>query len=902
MPDETDMPKESKTDKFNIGPGEEHFQKFRIGDTEEELKRARGPGWRSEMPEIQMQLTPEEIISEILQREGEGYREQDAYWFTNRNFRRIIGGLEALHSESEAELEASGTHASKIEELQEKEEEAADDEDRRRIGQRIAKLQEERAKEKEKREEQAKEIRENLPVYYERLMVNWFVGVDGELNKQYLQFRNPIPYDVREEDQNVETIEKAVKIALYEEEWAETPEAKFWLYMIDRGRLWVNAKRDVEKGQAGGLDKFYDWKKVLSQVHERFRIDPPTVSYEIAYSETLRAPELPELEEPLTDEAKERIAGREKAIRYSAEARFWSMAVASVTQGEFDKDGNFVNYVGGEPIVSPLITEKERVFIQLLFGLNEEGGWIDYDDTGWVEYEGRKFPQKMLNWYSMKSTDANKERYIATMSYLLTEDIRTKFEGPEYMVEEPSQKDAALQNLRELALKIKQNVEERRKEWFTPEIEEDRLLADIVIKSQVVEDFGHKAVVHLGWGFDYKVEDGEAKREQDIGSTIVALDNGGFLWRDYFKTNQGKGWSRSLVPEMDQEYMDFLDTQSPLYKPDLKDMKEIYPDINLTEEELDSNELATSHFQELKQNIFNIDPEHPEVGEAMWKYYQSLVWYWATRYKDRDGNRIIIPMWTPPAIEAINFWMTQAWDPREKIKDKIEDGIITPGGETVWEALQKGGDLSKKEWSSVDASQMTDMAYYVNLVTAGQTVRILEVMNSKPELIGDQLKAFFEYSSMLAELEKRGDLWDREDQIPFPMINATLISQFIVATTGTIKSDIISEDGGNRETLGWWVASDLTEWALMIEDNIPGDRDGVENYKKCMLAFLDYWYLEYVRMSYGASKELSKQGETEGIVQTGRERAVNKKFVILAKEHGYDVKKQDPKAKPESRL
>lgn len=47
------------------GPGKEHFEKFKIGTPEEELKRSRGPEWRSEIPDIRMKLEDDEERHEL---------------------------------------------------------------------------------------------------------------------------------------------------------------------------------------------------------------------------------------------------------------------------------------------------------------------------------------------------------------------------------------------------------------------------------------------------------------------------------------------------------------------------------------------------------------------------------------------------------------------------------------------------------------------------------------------------------------------------------------------------------------------------------------------------------------------------------------------------------------------
>lgn len=57
------------------GPGKEHFEKFKIGSTEEDMEKFRGPEWRSEVPDIRMQLKEDDSVRRVeYEQSQERYR------------------------------------------------------------------------------------------------------------------------------------------------------------------------------------------------------------------------------------------------------------------------------------------------------------------------------------------------------------------------------------------------------------------------------------------------------------------------------------------------------------------------------------------------------------------------------------------------------------------------------------------------------------------------------------------------------------------------------------------------------------------------------------------------------------------------------------------------------------
>lgn len=804
---------------------EQYPGKFSIGPSEEEINRRKGPAWQHTMPDIRMQdqtqkqREDEEDLRRRLAKEGEEQpgnfiREQDPFYGLNRNFQRIIRGLERLQADEVPEVEKT-------------------------------------------------KIRERLPVYHENLAFIYFLGVEAEINNDYLRFDNPVPYDTRTEDFNFEGLQKAIKIAFKEEEWARSEEARYWLLRVDRDIRWMAASRDLIKGMAALMDKHFDWDLMLQQVKERFREDPLSGFYEITFKRNFRGPELPS-NEHISDQDKEKLALRERGVRYHSQNRFWSMAVASVHQGEYDSQGQFRTRMGKfeeNGKWKETLSDKEREFIRLLFGTNSKGGWINYDDASWAEYKGRKVPHKMLNWQAMKDTLVNKERYIFTMSYLLAHNIKDELNKPEYRNKV---------DLRSFVRKIKTEVDERRKTVYTPDISYDQLFADVVVKSGIIFDWGHKTSVHTSWGYNYN-EKGE--RVVDSGGTTIAMDQSGFWWREFYRSNVGKGWPKSILPDMDWTYVNYLENKPPDYKPTLKDLNEVYENegkqLAITEEEVKQNELSSLSYRRLKSAIQEINP-------ALWEYLKDKVWYWVTPYKDKEGRNLVLPIWTPPTLESINYWKTIPFDPRGDIKDKIEmengKPKITQGDPSVWDALLAGEDLSEKEWGEVDESQLRDMAYYVHLVTLGQTEQLLNITNSGPELIGKEMEKFFLIARMLAELRKRGDLGDRDEEMPFVAINVSFIPLLINAATAH-KRRIIDEDGASSHMLGEWVSGDLEEWRRSIEFSTPQERVGMKGYRDAMLAFFDFYATQFILTanSVGLARSGSERRHTEHIIKIVKE-------------------------------
>ena len=824
MPEDSDMKEQDGyPNKFNIGTPHEDLKKFRedrsesklpdIGATEEDIEKFQKPVYQSELPDVRMQRSEEDVDLINRERENEGrtdIRVQDPYFGINRNSQRIFKGLALIHS-----LE-------KIKEIPED-----------------GKTEEQK---KIKVEEGLQEVREKLPVYYERLMTHHLTSTKDELENEFLRLRNPVPYETRTEDYNYANFFNGIRVAMEEEKWAKSAEAKHMLLMMQRDVQWIQNNRELLKGMAGGLDKFYDWSQGLSQVSERFRIDPITQNYELTFSSKYRGEKL-----PFGDKASESMKIREHGVKYHSDNRYWSMAAVAAHQTEFvngkrksrmgklDKDENWVETIG----------DNEYEFVQKMFGMGEDGQWTDYSEGKWAEYEKHRFPHKMLNWQAMKGTQAQREIYIATMSELLTRDVKNKFKKGGY------QKDGEIDAL---VSQIKESVKERRKHLNSRSLSLEQTQAIVVVESGIVFDWGHHTTVHTSWGYDYEKDEetGVTKRGTAGGGTTEATDVAtGIWWREFKRGNAGvKGWSTGPMPDMSQKHVEMLAGKPPDFRPTEDDLSK---NAAITGQDVKSGQSYHKSLESLKEVLNKVNPE-------LWPQLEKRMWYWETKYKNKHGRNIVVPVFSPPTLESVNYWHTIPWDPKSKIKpDKKEDErrkkLEKPARDrrSVWEALQEGELLSDKEWGYDEESLLHEQAYYKHLITLSQIQRLNEIVNVKPEIAAQSFSGFFEKAENIVEFMKRADLAVRDERDSLALINTSMIPMLITAATAK-KRGIFSEKT-DADLLGSWVAGDVEEWKKAIMYNTPDKREGVEGYKETMAAFLDFYSKQFALIASGIAKE-----------------------------------------------
>lgn len=730
----------------------------------------------------------DEIVDQFLRGRPER-REPDPYFYLDRNFRRAVVDLETVwKGKQKYEDEGEGKKA----------------------------------------EEAAKEAGEKLPGHWEGLMEAQLEETEDILDDQLLRFLNPVPFETRQTELWFKSLNKGIRIAR-KEEWAQDIEAEYQLNNALIDVTWGDSNFRLLEGMAGGMDKFFDWSLVLNWVRERYRKDPIIPFYEKTFAENIRGLTLPEETEGESIEEKLKQSLREKAVKYQDEYRFWSLAVAAVHQLEYDgKTGKRKTFMRGkdeEEKEKETLTDAEIKFIQLLFG--------DSNEDNWLEYKGHKYPKEILNWPAMASIEIKKERYIATMQALLTEGTREKLSNPSHGIVD-GRGGYNEDRVKDLVKEIEEKVNGRLDSWYSPDKTPDQRLADVVVKSGIVFDLGHRSTVHLAWGWKFEEEGGGVVRTVDSGGTTVATDViAAAFWREDERSAQKKGWTSGPVPDMSEEYKMLLGEHAPNFKPKLEDL----------------SENAAIDYPPLQNALRRFWKRLDSINPDLRIYFEDMIWYWETPYKTKreGGKNLVIPVFFPPVVESINYWDTVTDKEGGSVKKKIgqKDGKfgVKEGDPSLWDQFCAGVKLSEVEWKNLG-----DQGFYRHLITIAQTNRILSIMKKKPSEVKDQFAAFFLTSENIDELRKRGELAVRDEKLPLPVLAISIAPMLIVIATAK-KRGIISEKGFRPRELGKWVSGDLAQWRKELK-NTPAERDGVKGYRDGMVALFDLYSTLFVSLAY----------------------------------------------------
>lgn len=660
-------------------------------------------------------------------------------------------------------------------------------------------------------DEEKARAREELPDYWEKLMESQLGQLERLLDDFFLRMRNPYPYDSRKGEDWFENI-RETSLKARREKWAKNnAEAMAWLERIRADIIWGENNFRLLVGLGPVLSLFFDAVRMLGSVQIAYRSDPVASFYQLTFAKKVPGLGLTEEEKQFLPEGLEGL--REQAIKFQDDCAFWRMAVAAVGQLTYDQGGNPETFVA--------LTPKEIKFIQLLFG--------EEDESKWLEYQGHKFPKSISNWYTLPRVEEEKRRYLATMEYLLTMNIKDKLESEEV-------------DLIAEVQRAKEWIEERLKNWFLPEISLRQRLAAVVVRSGIVFDWGHMSAGQLGWGFRYeKVEStGEIIRKVSLGGTTVATDiSTAVLWRLSECNTQRKGWPGGILPPMSLEFMEKLIENPPDWKPeDLEKMAEKDPKLQAAFEELWKDEEGFKWPQELK------------------KYIEELCWYWETPYKDKKGLSLVFPFFLPPVLFSLNFLETITLEEGKTVQGKFQDGTIEEGFPSVWKQLASGKKMSELEWV-----RMGDQAFYRWLITIAQVAKLLRVM-AKPETPDNkgQIDAFFANPGNLKELIKRLDLGTRDERTSPPLLTAVLVPMLVVLYTAK-KHGIFGEAGGSKERRTNWI-EELAKWSVALSSQ-PENKGGVNNHRIIMKKMLRFYAALVARLGKIAGEEERRKGTEE---------------------------------------
>lgn len=666
----------------------------------------------------------------------------------------------------------------------------------------------------EGREEEKAKAKERLPYYWGRLMEAQLDQHERLLETFFLRMRSAYPYDSRKQEVWFENIHDTL-LRTRREDWAKEAEIRAWLDRTFLDITWGKNNFRLLEGLGTVLPLFFDAEKMLRWVQTGPRSDPVASFYQLTFGKEVPGVALTEEEKKFLPEGlKEGL--RERAIKFQDDCTFWRMAVAAVDQLTYDQEGN--------PETFMALTPKEIEFIQLLFG--------EEDKSKWLKYEGREFPKSILNWYTMGSAEEKKRRYLATMEYLLTMDIKDKLQSEEVDLVAEVQR-------------AKGWIEWRLKNWFLPDLNLRQRLAGVIVRSGIVFDWSHMSTSQLGWGFEYQKDEstGEVVRKVGTGATTVATDiPAAALWRLDECSTQKKGWPEGMLLPMSDEFKKRLTENPPDWRP------------AYLERIAKEDEKLQAAFDRLwaDEEGFKWDPQIKE-------YLKGMLWYWETPYKDEKGRPIVFPMFFPPVFASLNFWETITLEKGKKVQDKIqENGTIEKGYPSVWEQLAKG----KKKMSELDWEKMGDQAFYRWMITIGQVVRIWTVMvKAQTPANEGQFRDFFATPSNLKELLKRANLATRDEKKLMPVLTAALAPMLVVLKTAE-KRGIIGEAGDSKSRRSLWAGEDLAKWLVMFSYQ-PENRDKVKGYRMLMMKMFTFYAALIARLGKIAGQEEKQEGTSK---------------------------------------
>jgi hypothetical protein len=650
------------------------------------------------------------------------------------------------------------------------------------------------------RTDKAKEsLRNELAQDCERIVTSQLAQLEDGLNNQLLRFKNPYPYDSRQQTMWFETLQEAARKSR-EESWGQSPEAKAWLDRVGIDTVWARSNFRLMEGVGGVIEKFFDGKQMLlGWVRERFRSDPTAEYYRGTFARTLPGFNLEQIRASLPERAHKGL--RETAVEYQDDCAYWRIAVAAVGQKDYTAEG--------EQELMTALTDTKTDVIQQLFALKGEaqtqgdGEEARPDLAEWVQAKDldHPIPKGILNWYTMAGTRGEKERYLATMQALLV--LSSKRNLDKLEAEYPD--GVPTDQIRQIVSEVAKKRDEIMQSWYSSDRPRDVAIASVVVKSGIVLDWGHMCSVPMSWGWTYKEEGGKLVKIFDEGGPASATDSSApALWRHTEIKNQRKSWTKGMFIPTSDAYRKLLAEHSPYWLPDAG-----------LKEALDNDPVLKQAWEELWQD----DPElNWKWNDQLKKSLQEMVWAWETRWDvpGKEGIKMVLPIFFPPAVESVNFLNSIALSDTEGLPEGAQRNIKL-GANSVWDELCAGGALSEFDWET-----MGDQALYGWLITINQVGRwTLIMLDPENENTKGQLIDFFGDPDKVIELLKRLDLGNRAEKRPFTILTVAL-APLLIALRTTVVANLLSEKGRDQVTREN-SAMKIAQWAAKFR-NLPDPR------------------------------------------------------------------------------
>ena len=612
-------------------------------------------------------------------------------------------------------------------------------------------------------------IKEEMMELYENMKKSEMLEINHMVNETVLRYRNPHPYDSREEQSYVcSSLIKITEKASFE--FKNNPEAMVWLKKIREDALWGQSVINIMEGVGPMVQGFWSWKQILDSVRGKVRKDPEASDYEKVFFKELKGLKYTDKEKALLPEGL--VGLREKAIGYQDDSYFWRTAVPAVQQLEYDKNEKVDVFVD--------MSSEEIMFVQLLFGS------VDKDD--WVEYKGKRFPKEINNIYTMSSKELGNREYRGLMEALVKLDVKNRLNK---------------ENFWELLEKVKKEAEKKLDSWYGfGNLEEDVMLADLVVKTGMVFDWGHGVVVDTGWGWKYEEVKGEIVRKRVEGGTTSAMDwRSAGCWLQQIVSDDNKDWTiNPMWPKMSKEMKKLIGKSKSGFKPNWENIPNWKKDPELAElGEIKDRFDKDLRGQEALKELLDYGWSKEEK-----KWLEDNVWYW-----DTGVRGIVIPIFFPPMVEGMNFLKTISLEGEGEIQryerdEKEEYELADP---TVWKELREGKKFSEMDWRN-----MKNQKVYQWMITLGQMINVFTVLlQDKTKLNENDFEKLLGSSKKRGELIKRSELSFREGEESKAMKTMSYVSLITALYTAEFKADILGKSGNLKDNQTQFVSL-MSDW------------------------------------------------------------------------------------------
>lgn len=720
-------------------------------------------------------------------------------------------------------------------------------------------------KEQKKLEEEIRRERERIKELREEIFYDQIGLVDG-IHEEMLGFESPYPYESRPGANFIKALEEKLtkELALKRRERLEE-ESILLLKEMREAILWTKGTYHILEGLGSAMKAYYDGELQQEALYSMFKRIVGG-DWKKAYAKEIKGASLDDGEKQrlaelgyLDRDKKETL--RDEAIRYSDDQMFWTMAIASAGQWDYNSANQ------SERLMN--LSGRELKFIQKLFGVVGDKTPLECTVDDFIEFKGKRIPKTIFSWFAMENaSDDNLNVMEVMMQVILERDIKGRFERGE--------------DMDSLVSEVKNEAKLRLEKIEAPKTMRERLSFAVFNQNLIVIN-GLMASGDVGWRFDYeKVMDSQGgehlKRKLELGSIYTAFDVATvYYWMLHKVIYDARAEDRStlMLPSVG-EFRKMFDSAPPDFKLDIDQYCNMVGDHKMLRmlELLEGDDLdAFGKGKSLKNTELRQSGESfGQLNEDFLRFLKRnisafMVPFYEEKVKDPNdptGNKekpvwLVLPVPIPPVMDILNFFRAVGWTRDGKKSFYVQ-------------MLERSKKMSTLEWGKI-----TRQAFDSWRVTSAQahkwTVYLIGTHELKRE-IEESFKVHFAQARGVAlkNLDKRGRLGTRMDEQKRGVWNLAFVP-FLIAlssakVTGVIGMGLESppKDTAHAELVQF--RRRIGNWINVALD-MPSDAYGLKNFNGTM-AFMIFWYgaiLERIALAaeknYGTnSSDISGKTET----------------------------------------